>query len=83
MFNVELREEGDVMTVDSSREAFEEFLQFFYRQQVKLTIDNIAQVLKLLDKYGVTDCLPICNAFLQEQLMIDDITWQSNSSSMI
>lgn len=75
MFNVELREEGDVMTVDSSREAFEEFLQFFYRQQVKLTIDNIAQVLKLLDKYGVTDCLPICNAFLQEQLMIDDIIW--------
>lgn len=74
MFNGDLKEKGDIEIVDASPEAFEEFLQLFYGQ-VKLTMNNIADVLKLVDKYNVADCLPACADFLKQNLTIDDILW--------
>lgn len=75
MFNGELKEEGDVKIVDVSSAAFKEFLQFFYEHQVKLTIDNISDVLKLVDYYDVVDGLPICINFLKERLTFNDLVW--------
>lgn len=65
----------NVKIVDASSEAFTEFLQFFHDNQVQLTMDNIAEVLKLIDKYDVNDCIPICVDFLKDHLEIDDILW--------
>lgn len=75
MFNGELKEEGDVNIVDASSAAFKEFLQLFYEHQVALSMENVAEVLKLIDKYDVTNCFPICADFLKENLTTDNILW--------
>lgn len=70
----DLREDGDVPIVDATPEAFKEFLQLFYGQ-VELTMHNIADVLKLVDKYGVVNCSTNCVEFLKQNLTTDDILW--------
>lgn len=75
MFNGELKEEGDVKIIDASSPAFKEFLQLFYGYQVKLTMDNIAEVLKLIDKYDVAAGFAVCVDFLKDHLVVDDILW--------
>lgn len=75
MFNGDLKEEGDVRIVDVSAAAFEEFLQFFYGNQVHLTLDNISEVLYLIEKYDVAKFRSICADFLKLHLTIDDILW--------
>lgn len=75
MFNGELKETGDVEIIDASPTAFEEFLQFFYGNRMKLSMENIAEVLALVDKYDVIDCYPICVDFLKENLTRKDILW--------
>lgn len=78
MFNGELKEGNDVKIVDASPDAFKEFLQLFYGYRVILTMDNIAEVLKLIDKYDVADCFPICIAFLEHNLTTDNVLWGLN-----
>lgn len=80
MFNGELKEKGDIKLVDVSSAAFKEFLQFFYEHQVKLTMDNIADVVKLIDKYDVAGGNPICVNFLKQNLTFDNILWGLNLS---
>lgn len=75
MFNGDLKEEGDVRIVDVSAAAFEEFLQFFYGNQVHLTLTNISEVLYLIEKYDVAKFSSICGDFLKLNLTIDDILW--------
>lgn len=70
----DLWEDGDVPIVDATPEAFKEFLQLFYGQ-VELTMHNIADVLKLVDKYGVVNCSTNCVEFLKQNLTTDDILW--------
>lgn len=75
MFNGELKEKGEVKITDASPEAFREFLQFFHEFHVKLTMENIAEVLKLIDKYDVPDCLPVCSDFVKENTKVNDVLW--------
>lgn len=75
MFNGDLKEEGDVKIVDASSTAFKEFFQLFYGHQVELTMDNIAEVLKLVDKYDVAEGFAVCVDFLKDHLVVDDIIW--------
>lgn len=53
MFYGPLKECGDVKIVDVSPDAFREFLQLFYNNEVKLTKKNRDEVNKLIDKYDV------------------------------
>lgn len=78
MFNGELKEKGNVEIVDATPGAFEEFLQFFYGNQMKLTMDNVADVLQLVDKYDVGDCFEICVDFLKQNLTTDYVLWGLN-----
>lgn len=71
MFNGELKEKGDVDIKDASASGFKEFLNFFYGVPMQLTIENVAEVLKLADKYDVEDCFPICIDFLKRNLDTD------------
>lgn len=82
MFNGDLTETGDVKMVNASSAAFKDLLQFFYSRQVQLTMDNIAEVLKLIDKYDVADAIPICVDFLKDNLTISDILWGLNLAVM-
>lgn len=75
MFYSDLKEEGDIKIVDVPSAAFNEFLQFFYDYQVKLTMDNISDVLQLIDKYDVGNGHKVCIDFLKDHLMLDDIIW--------
>lgn len=73
MFYGVLKESGDVKIVDSSVEGFQEFLQFFYLENVGLTMVNIDNVMNLATKYNVNECLDVCDDFLVQHLKLEDI----------
>lgn len=58
---------------DVSIDAFKEFLQFFYCDQVKLTMENIYEVVYLGKKYLVEECINVCERFLNESLADDNV----------
>lgn len=60
MFFGSIPEKGDVPIVDVSAEAFIEFLQFFYLDEVKLSSANIVEVTNLCKKYEMNDFLTPC-----------------------
>lgn len=73
MFYGQMKEVGDITIVDASVSAFEEFLQFFYLDAVKLTMENIVSVVNLGKKYNVPVCLSICAKFLADSLTINNV----------
>ncbi|XP_055326078.1 BTB/POZ domain-containing protein 6-A-like, partial [Sitodiplosis mosellana] len=73
MFNGSWKEMDKVKIGDVSAAAFKEFLQFFYLGQVKLTMENIAEVMNLGEMYNVAECLAVCNKFLKNNLNNDNI----------
>lgn len=63
--------EGPIVNIsDVDAAAFCEFLQFFYLAELDLSVGNIAEVLKLVDKYDVTECFPLCESFLERTVTI-------------
>lgn len=64
--------------VNASAGAFKEFLQFFYRSQVKLTIENVSEVMNLCKEYLLDDwqAVSMLGANLCTSLLpIDDMCW--------
>lgn len=65
----DMKEGHKVNITDVSAEAFEEFLQFFYLEKVNLTMHNIGEVLKLIDKYNTrTSDFPSCEKFMTQSV---------------
>lgn len=75
MFYGSLIEKGDIPIVDASISAFKEFLQLFYQQNVRLTLDNIAEVANLCKKYDVNDGLEAAEVFLNKALTPNNVCW--------
>jgi len=75
MFYGPLKENSDVQIVDSSSDAFCEFLQFFYLDEVVFSTGNIADVMKMADKYDVAGCMNLCSMFLEWSLTADTACW--------
>lgn len=73
MFYGELNEENDVFIADTTKDAFAEFLQFFYMSDVVLTTEHIVDVYQLTHKYDLPKCTDICNDFLIEYLNYDTL----------
>lgn len=73
MFYGPLKETGDIIQYGVNISAFGEFLQFFYKENVKLTIENVAEVMNLGHKYDVSKCLELCVKFLKDTLIDDNI----------
>lgn len=73
MFFGPLKEQGDVRIDGVNSAAFQEFLQFFYVQQVKFTTENVADVIDLGHKYNVSKCMDLCVDFLKDTLTDDNI----------
>lgn len=67
----ELSEENEIRIVDSSLQAFNEFLRFIYTNQLDLSTETIADVMNLANKYEVVECLDICARFLDQHLPVD------------
>lgn len=68
MFNGTWKEKDEVTIVDTPVAAFREFLQFFYLNDVNLTMENVDKVMNLGQMYDVTECLSVCNDFLKNHL---------------
>lgn len=75
MFNGELKEKGDVEIVDASVAAFKEFLQFVYSDKVKLTMENIEDVLYLAHKYDIDEVITAAVGFIKKHLKADETMW--------
>lgn len=67
------KEKDVVEIVDSSLDGFKEFLQFFYLDNVQLTMENLEEVVQLADKYDILDCLNNYAASLIGKLAVDNI----------
>lgn len=68
MFNGSWKEENEVHIIDTSPNAFKEFLQFFYTGEVVLTAFNVTAVMNLGRKYAVDECVAMCVKFLKNTL---------------
>lgn len=67
MFCGELKEGAVVPITDVSAECFTEFLQLFYKSaDVKLTEENIVEVMQLADKYDVKEFTEHIEPFLKQ-----------------
>lgn len=73
MFYGPLRENDIVHITGVSVAAFTEFLQFFYIERVKLTVDNIDVVMDLGHKYNISKCSELCVEFLKDTLTDENI----------
>lgn len=75
MFFGPMKEKYVVEIIDADENAFKEFLQFFYRPDVTLTMAHIESVAQLTDKYDMLECLDICVEFLMEKSDDADLAW--------
>lgn len=66
-------ESSDIPILDVSAEAFKEFLQFFYMDNVRLTVKNIDHVSNLCRKYKMNDGLMVCEKFQCSRNMNDSM----------
>lgn len=78
MFYGPNKQNGDIDIVNASAGAFKEFLQFFYRSQVKLTIENVSEVMNLCKEYLLDDWQAVSMVgtdLCTSMLTIDDMCW--------
>lgn len=66
LFYGTFKKDGDIKIFDASPEAFNEFLQFFYLNTVRITENHVEDVMYLADKFKVNACFSICVDFLKE-----------------
>lgn len=75
MFYGALKENAGVEIVDTAVDEFTEFLQFFYLNEVTLTMKNIEAVVRLADKYDVLGHIGACVAYLERKLTPNIMCW--------
>lgn len=73
MFNGSVPEKGDVKITDASADAFKEFLQFIYFTKIRLTMDNVGDVVNLGNKYNVVGCVDSCKQFLRYNITANNV----------
>lgn len=64
MFFGEFKDDGSVKVLGATAEGFFEFLQLFYLSKVKLTNENIQEVLILIDRYDASQFWTTCESFM-------------------
>lgn len=75
MFYGSMKQNGDIPIVDATPEVFREFLQNFYRSTVKVTIENIPEVIHLSKKYLVDEALNACAELCKSTLNPQNVCW--------
>lgn len=73
MFYGPMAEEADVKLPDTNPEAFRDFLQFCYLDEVNLNLEHIVEIMDLTNKYCMPECLAVCGNFWAKHLTFDDI----------
>lgn len=72
IFN-ESKDTNSVPIVDTSPMAFREFLQYFYYEEIELTMNNIQDVMNLGQKYDISECVSDCISLWQTNLTVDNV----------
>lgn len=77
--------DGEMLIDDVPADDFEVFLQFFYLNNVQLTMDNVQSVMELAHKFEFVHCMNICVGFLTTAIWRRarcawPISWPSHSS---
>lgn len=67
--------EADIQLPDTSPDAFKDFLQFCYLDEVNLNLEHIVEIMDLTNKYCMTECTVVCGNFWAKHLTFDDICW--------
>lgn len=75
MFFGPIKEKDVVKIDDSNPSAFKEFLQLFYLENVKLTMENTDEVARLADKYDMVDCFNKIATSLIGEFTMDNMCW--------
>lgn len=66
--------DGDLINIeDVSAAAFEEFLEFFYKENINLSVENAEMVLDLAKQSLVDDFVNTCDLFLIETVNLDNL----------
>ncbi|XP_031635375.1 uncharacterized protein LOC116348492 [Contarinia nasturtii] len=73
--DIELKNDKIKIELTESPEALKDFLQFFYKDKVKLNVEHITEVMGLSHKYLMNECLDMCGKFWSENLTIEDFCW--------
>lgn len=73
MFYGPLKEKGDVEIVDTTANGFKEFLQFFYLNDVMLTIEMVDEVVELADKYDMNQYIKNLLRLLKQNLTPENV----------
>lgn len=63
MFSGNWKESTSVDIVDSSPDAFNDFLQYFYANNIILNENNVCHILKLANKYNIPELISSCSSF--------------------
>lgn len=73
MFNETWNKNPKAITIeDASFEAFDAFMDFFYKEKVELSADTVAGMLYLADKYNVVPLFDHCEAFMIRNISGDN-----------
>lgn len=76
MFCGSIKQENVTHRIDiASADAFKEFLQLLYFDHVQLTVKNAPQVMDLVQKYQVTECVDIFIRLLKEHFSKSKVCW--------
>lgn len=75
MFFGPLKNEGDIEIVDADADAFKEFLQFFYLSKVKISMENLWEVVRLIDMYDIIDHVRANGPTFEGKLTLENICW--------
>lgn len=73
MFYGPIAEKGDVKLPKTSPDAFKDFLQFCYLDEVNLSLEHIVEIMDLTNKYCMPECLAVCGRFWAKHLTFDDL----------
>lgn len=74
-FHGPLEEKHTINVEGVTPAAFEEFLQFFYKDEVALTLDNIEHVLNLVKQSLIDEFVMECESFIMENIGVDKLLW--------
>lgn len=71
MFGDNWNKNADPIVIkDATYDAFVAFIKCFYESEMTLTTDNVAEMLRLADKYDVTKMVEGCEKFMMEHLSV-------------
>lgn len=83
MFYGSFTSPNEVEIVDASPKAFEEFMQFFYLQCVKLSTGNVVDVMNLTNKYMMLESLAVCERSFYEHLPIEKLCFGIHVANLL